>query len=112
MYYITRKPSFPPTSRSLIVMTHLGSQRRRRATLTERAGSPLRQNGAHSLRVTPVDMAAGRLDILGKTHKVHEDCLLFHVLKQNVNMLAEALFLLFTSNFKHFYVAVPQIDTH
>ncbi len=87
-------------------MTHIRSEPRR---LREQA----LHNGAHSPRVTPVDMAAGRLDIFGETHQVHKGCLLFHVLKQNVNMLAEAMFLLFTSgSFKHFYAGVPQIDTH
>ena len=54
-------------SRSVIVMTHIGSRRRRRAT--ERAGPPLRHNSAHSPRVTPVDIAAGRLDVLGGMHR-------------------------------------------
>lgn len=57
----------------LIAMKHVGSQRRRRATLAERVGAPLGHNGAHSPRVTPVDMAAGRLDILRKMHQVHQE---------------------------------------
>lgn len=50
-------------------MTHIGSQHRRLAALSEGAGTPLRYNGAHSPRVTPVDMAAGSLDVLRELHK-------------------------------------------
>lgn len=36
-----------------------------------KAGTPLRHNGAHSPRITPVDVAAGRLSILADVHGPH-----------------------------------------
>lgn len=65
----------------LIVMTHIESHHRRQARQTEREDTPFRHSGAHSPRVMPGDMAAGRLDILGKKQKVHKGCLLFSCAK-------------------------------
>ena len=63
-YYITRK-CFTLISR------YSGSWWHTSAREARGAAWELRRAAAHSPRVTPVDMAAGRLDILGETHKVH-----------------------------------------
>lgn len=57
-------------------MTHIRRQHRRPDTVTERAGAPRRRSGAHSPRVTPVDMVAGSLKVLGAAHEIHQRCLL------------------------------------
>ena len=55
----------------MIVVTHIGGPLRRRATLTERAGLLSGTVVLISPRVTPVDMAAESLDILGEMHEVY-----------------------------------------
>lgn len=63
--------------------------------MTERAGAPRRRSGAHSPRVTPVDMVAGSLKVLGGSAQDPPALPPLSVLKQNVSVRVEAV-LLFT----------------